>query len=101
MAQVIENFASNAVKYTPEGGRVQVTLRRSGGKTVFTIKNDSAPLSDEALSKVWDTFYRADGARSGGGTGLGLAIAKSIVELHGGTCAAYNTATGVAFRFAI
>ena len=101
MAQVIENFASNAVKYTPEGGRVQVTLRRSGGKTVFTIKNDSAPLSDEALRKVWDTFYRADGARSGGGTGLGLAIAKSIVELHGGTCAAYNTATGVAFRFAI
>ena len=101
IAQVIENFASNAVKYTPEGGRVQVTLRRSGGKTVFTIKNDSAPLSDEALSKVWDTFYRADGARSGGGTGLGLAIAKSIVELHGGTCAAYNTATGVAFRFAI
>ena len=59
------------------------------------------PLPDEALSKVWNTFYRADESRSGSGTGLGLAIAKSIVELHGGTCDACNTATGVAFRFTI
>lgn len=101
IAQVIENFASNAVKYTPQGGHVQVAIRRSGAKTVFTIENDSAPLSDEVLDKVWNTFYRADESRSGGGTGLGLAIAKSIVELHGGTCDAYNTATGVAFRFTI
>lgn len=105
--QVVENFATNAVKYTPAGGtvRVRITVQHYSTSartdTTFSIENDSAPLSDEALSKVWDTFYRADGSRSGGGTGLGLAIAKNIVELHGGRCSVRNTKTGVEFRFTI
>lgn len=101
IAQVIENFATNAVKYTPAGGHifVKIQTRRSG--TTFSIENDSAPLSIEALNKVWDTFYRTDEARSGGGTGLGLAIVKNIVELHGGKCSVRNTKTGVEFSFTI
>lgn len=104
--QVIENFASNAVKYTPVGGNIRVTIttqefRTRPTATTFAIENDSPSLSDEALSKVWETFYRTDDARSGGGTGLGLAIAKNIVELHGGTCAVRNTKTGVEFKFTI
>ena len=67
----------------------------------FAIENESKPLSNEALRKVWDTFYRADESRSGEGTGLGLAIAKSIVELHGGRCSVRNTATGVEFSFTL
>nr|WP_276571502.1 sensor histidine kinase [Pseudoflavonifractor sp. MCC625] len=55
----------------------------------------------EALERIWDTFYRVDEARSGGGTGLGLAIAKSIVELHGGSCSVRNTDWGVEFRFTL
>ena len=101
IAQVIENFAANAVKYTPAGGHVKVTIQSGGGMTAFSIENDSPPLSDEALRKVWDTFYRAEESRSGGGTGLGLAIAKSIVELHGGKCSVQNTKTGVKFSFTI
>ena len=65
------------------------------------VKADSAPLSEEALTKVWDTFYRTDESRSGGGTGLGLAIAKNIVELHGGKCSVQNTKSGVEFSFTI
>lgn len=105
--QVVENFAANAVKYTPAGGGIRVKIKADRYRTsprtstTFSIENDSAPLSDEELRKVWDTFYRADESRSGGGTGLGLAIAKNIVELHGGTCSVQNTKTGVLFQFSI
>lgn len=99
IGQVVENFATNAVKYTPVGGRISVMLERKAPNVVFTIENECSQLSSEALQKVWDTFYRADEARSGGGTGLGLAIAKSIIDLHGGKCAVQNTHRGVAFSF--
>ena len=101
LAQVIENFAANAVKYTPEGGRIKVSAARRRDRTRFAVENDSPPLSSEALGKVWESFYRVDESRSGPGTGLGLAIAKSIIELHGGSCAAKNTASGVEFSFEI
>lgn len=101
IGQVVENFATNAVKYTPEGGRIAVSIRQQWGQTTFTVENDCPPLSAEALRKVWDTFYRTDEARSGEGTGLGLAIARSIIELHGGRCSAVNTDSGVAFSFTL
>ena len=101
MAQVIENFATNAVKYTPAGGHITVKIQNGRSDTLFSIENDSAPLSSEARSKIWDTFYRVDESRSGGGTGLGLAIARSIIELHGGRCSVRNTRSGVAFGFTI
>ena len=101
IAQVIENFATNAIKYTPAGGEIQVQIQQGRYGTSFTMENHSQPLSEEALSKVWEPFYRTDQARSSGGTGLGLAIAKNIVELHGGKCAVRNTKTGVAFSFTI
>lgn len=101
IAQVVENFATNAIKYAPTGGHISVTIQTDHSSTSFHIENDSEPLSSEALSKVWDTFYRTDEARSGGGTGLGLAIAKNIVELHGGKCSVRNTKTGIEFSFTI
>lgn len=101
ITQVVENFATNAIKYAPTGGHISVTIQTDHSSTSFHIENDSEPLSSEALSKVWDTFYRTDEARSGGGTGLGLAIAKSIVDLHGGKCSVRNTKSGVEFGFTI
>lgn len=101
MAQVIENFATNAIKYTPVGGQVKVMIQKNRGQVLFYMENESEPLSQAALDQVWDTFYRTDESRSGGGTGLGLAIAKSIIELHGGTCFVHNTALGVEFGFTI
>lgn len=101
IAQVIENFATNAVKYTPPGGAIRVRITVGETVTSFAVENDSPPLSKEALSKVWDTFYRAEESRSSAGTGLGLAIARNIILLHGGRCAARNTKNGVEFSFTI
>lgn len=101
ISQVITNLATNAVKYTPQGGLIRVRLFHSVGQVHFCIENTGPQLSQEALSQVWDTFYRADTARAGSGTGLGLAIVKNIVELHRGTCSVQNTNIGVEFRFQI
>lgn len=99
--QVITNFAANAVKYTPGGGSIHVRTAKNQDTAAFTVENESQPLSNQALSKVWDTFYRADDSRTDDGVGLGLAIAKSIIDLHGGKCLARNTKTGVEFSFTI
>ena len=86
MAQVLDNLLNNALRYTPEDGRIQL----SGSQTPTAIQlsvQDSGPGMDEAeLAHVFDRFYRADKARQRheGGSGLGLAIAKSIVENHNG-----------------
>ena len=82
-------------------GHISVKIQTNRENTKFSIENDSEPLSGEALSKVWDTFYRTDQARSGGGSGLGLAIAKNIIELHGGKCSVRNTDHGVEFGFTL
>ncbi len=101
MAQVVENFCTNGVKYTPQGGWIKVGIQKDGAEVIFTVENASLPLSHEELSKVWDPFYRTKDAQTEEGTGLGLAIVKSIVELHGGKCFAKNTKQGVAFGFEI
>ena len=81
---------------------ITAAIRVERDKTTFRIENESAPLPHEALTKIWDSFYRVDDSRTGrSGTGLGLAIAKSIVELHGGSVDVRNTDTGVEFRFTI
>ena len=99
--QVITNFATNAVKYTPQGGSIRVRIFKRNLHAWVQVENDSEPFTQETLEHVWDSFYRADTARSGGGTGLGLAIVKSIVGLHRGLCFVQNTDTGVLFGFRI
>ena len=99
LEQVIRNFAHNAVRYTPEGGLVRVVLEQAPLGASFIFRNSSPPLSEEALERVFDSFYRADDQP--GGTGLGLAISKSIITLHGGTCSVKNTPIGVQFQFYI
>ena len=101
ITQVVENLASNAIKYTPQGGKIIVRVLNDNGSVSFTVENQSQPMSKETLKNVWEVFYRADESRSGGGTGLGLAIVKNIVMLHGGACIARNTAMGVQFGFTI
>ena len=101
MAQVIENLAVNAVRYTPEGGNIWVRIERKRGKTTLRMENTAQPLPNQTLSQIWERFYRGDPARTGEGTGLGLAIVKSIIDLHGGTCAARNTREGLEFSVTI
>lgn len=99
--QVVSNFLSNAIRYTPEGGDVNIRVAKGQNSTSVSIENTSNPFSNEELDQVWDTFYRVDESRNSKGTGLGLAIAKNIVELHGGKCSVKNTKIGVEFRFVL
>lgn len=101
IGQVVTNFVSNAVRYTPNGGEIRVRSYARGRETFFFIENTSKHFTDEEKQKIWETFYRTDKSRSSKGTGLGLAIAKNIVELHGGKVFVYNTDLGVQFGFEI
>ena len=90
----------NACKYVDDGGAVNVSLSRAGKQAKLEVRNTGAPISPEDLPHVFDRFYRADKARTGGagGHGLGLAIARAIAEEHGGTLTASSTqAEGTVF----
>lgn len=86
LQQVVYNLMENAVKYTQEGGKVDVALQRIGRSAVLTVKDNGPGISAEHLPHIFDRFYRVDKARSreAGGTGLGLAIVHQLVMLHGG-----------------
>ena len=90
----------NACKYVDNGGAVDVALSRAGKQAKLEVRNTGAPISPEDLPHVFDRFYRADKARTGGvgGHGLGLAIARAIAEEHGGALTASSMqAEGTAF----
>jgi two-component system phosphate regulon sensor histidine kinase PhoR len=81
---VLTNVVHNAVKFTPPGGRITVAARPAGDDVVFSVQDTGVGIPAEDLPRIFERFYKADRARSGGGTGLGLAIAKHIVQGHGG-----------------
>lgn len=101
IGQVITNFATNAIKYTPAGGNIWIKVYRFREQTILCIENQCEPLPQETLNRVWDSFYRTESSRTSKGTGLGLTIAKAIIELHGGTVGVQNTSSGVEFRFTL
>ncbi len=84
--QAIINIIDNAIKYTPEGGRVQVSLYSQGKWCVTEVKDNGIGIPENSLTQIFDRFYRVDKARSRktGGTGLGLSISQQIVSLHQG-----------------
>ena len=86
LQQVVYNLMENAFKYTQEGGKVTVTLQKSGRDAVLKVKDNGPGIAAEHLPHIFDRFYRVDKARSreAGGTGLGLAIVHQLVMLHGG-----------------
>lgn len=86
MVHVIRNLADNAVKYTPEGGLIEIGARNDGHELVIWVKDTGIGIPYGEVERVFGRFYRVDKARSRrlGGTGLGLAIVKDIVESHGG-----------------
>ena len=87
MNEVLGNLLSNAFKFTPRGGRVELAIDAAGDRVLLEVKDSGAGIAAEHLPRIFDKFYQADNqaAASAKGTGLGLAIAKSIVEAHGGT----------------
>jgi len=84
--QVLHNLLSNALRYTPSGGRIALSAQRVGGMVRFGVQDSGPGIAADDLDSVFERFYRADPSRGrdGGGSGLGLAIARSIIEQHGG-----------------
>ncbi len=81
---VLTNLVHNAIKFTPPGGHITVAARQEEGDVVFAVQDTGVGIAAEDLPRIFERFYKADRARSGGGTGLGLAIAKHIIQGHGG-----------------
>ena len=86
LTSMFTNLVDNAVKYTPPGGRVEVTGGTEGDEVVISIADTGIGIPERNLPRIFERFYRVDKARSKatGGTGLGLSIVKHIVENHGG-----------------
>jgi heavy metal sensor kinase len=102
LRQVVVNLLDNAIKYTPEGGAVTVTVKALDSNAVLEVTDNGVGIPPEALPRIFDRFYRVDKARSRelGGAGLGLSIVKSICAAHHGRVEA-SSAPGQGSRFRV
>jgi two-component system phosphate regulon sensor histidine kinase PhoR len=89
LSQLVDNLIDNAIKYTPEQGRIEVRLSRWGDELLLEVEDSGIGISPQFQERVFERFYRVDKARSQslGGTGLGLSIVRNIAERHGGSVA--------------
>ena len=103
LQQVFWNIFSNACKFTPAGGRIEVLLRNAGSWCTFRVTDTGAGIAPEFLPYVFDRFRQADQSftRAHGGLGLGLAIVKHLVEMHGGEVTAHSEGVGKGATFEI
>ena len=91
LEQALQNLAANALRHTPDGGRISLTAERAGSEVVLSVRDNGPGIPTEHLPHIFDRFYKADASRTAaGGSGLGLSIVKAIIERHGGTVTARN-----------
>jgi signal transduction histidine kinase len=103
MQIVANNLVSNAIKYSPDGGRIRITGRPVDGMVEVDVYNDSTPLSDQQRARLFQKFSRLDNpeTRKVKGTGLGLFITRQIIERHGGGIVVEPREQGNSFVFRI
>ncbi len=108
LEQVVANLLSNAAKYTPDGGRITVSLAKQAGngseaQAVLRVRDSGIGISTEMLPRVFDLFTQADHslAHSQGGLGIGLSLVRSLIELHGGRVEARSDGLGKGSEFAV
>jgi len=102
VGRALGNLLHNAIKFTPDEGRVRLRAYPQAGDAVIEVSDTGPGVPPEDLPRVFERFFRGDRARAGGGTGLGLAIAKHVVEAHGGRIWAENApGQGAIFRFTL
>ncbi len=103
LQQVVWNLASNAIKFTPRGGRVEVRVARVGEDLRLTVSDDGRGIKPALLPRLFERFWQADSSitRGEGGLGLGLAVVRHLVELHGGTVSAESGGEGCGATFTV
>jgi CheY-like chemotaxis protein len=103
LEQVLTNIVTNAVKYTPAGGRIRVTLRVDGDDAVLDVEDDGFGISPELMPHIFDLYTQSDRTldRARGGMGIGLTLVRRFVELHGGTIVASSEGEGRGSTFTV
>ncbi len=102
LQQVIWNLVTNAVKFTPKGGVIDVTASREGSQIEIRVRDTGIGIADDFLPKVFERYHQAkQGSKKTGGLGLGLAIVRQIVVLHGGTVTAESEGLGKGAMFTV
>lgn len=101
--QVLSNLLSNALKFTPPGGHIELGARGDGTFAELWVSDSGVGIARSDLIRVFERFYKADPSRTGSGTGLGLAICKHVVQTHGGSISAESDGLGrgATFRFTL
>ena len=101
--QIITNVLTNAIKYTPEGGHVVVTMEREGGQAVVRVIDDGVGIAPDRIGTIFELFAQAENAigRAQGGMGIGLALVRNLLHLHGGTITAQSDGIGKGSEFAV
>jgi two-component system heavy metal sensor histidine kinase CusS len=96
------NLVDNALRFTPDGGKIEISIKNRGAHSELTVHDDGCGISADDLPRIFDRFFRGDRARSSAGTGLGLSLVKTIAELHGGVVGAkseINCGTSLTITF--
>ena len=101
LEQVLMNYLSNAIRYTADGGRIEITAAYTENGMRLAIFNEGDGLPEDELPKIWEKFYRTDRARTreAGGTGIGLSLVRAIADTLHGSCGAENVEGGISFWF--
>ena len=101
--QIITNVLTNAIKYTPEGGHVVVTLERDGDQAVIRVRDDGVGIAPDRIGTIFELFAQAENAigRAQGGMGIGLALVRNLLHLHGGSITAESDGIGKGSEFAV
>jgi PAS domain S-box-containing protein len=103
MEQVVVNLLTNAAKYTPDRGRIWLTLQRQGEEAVMRVRDSGVGIAPEFLPSIFDSFTQADRSldRSQGGLGIGLTVVQRVVEMHGGRVEAHSAGLGHGSEFLV
>ena len=94
LRQAVANLVDNAIKYTPNGGRVEIVATRAAGEIHLSVRDSGIGISADELPRIWDRLYRGDKSRSQRGLGLGLSLVKAVVQAHQGRVEASSNPAG-------
>jgi len=103
LTQIFSNLLNNAAKYTDEGGRIRLSVRRAGRRAIISVRDNGTGIPADMLPRVFDLFTQGDRAngRTQGGLGIGLTLVKMLVEMHGGTVHAFSAGRGEGSEFVV